>query len=177
MIRRLAQTLLSCQGENKRREYALSKNDREHQAVSRSRRSWLCGREFGLLGSWIRGGGGEDFLKRGHNFGNTERFLEMARLAGVWQRFERFDERSRHVDENGFAGSRRSEQALGGQLATDVVAILREIQIAEDNVGRTIGQQVQGFFEGGGTVDVQIASGKAFKEQTAEALFIVQHED
>src|ERR1700676_849636 len=57
-----------------------------------------------------------------------------------------------------------------------MVAILREIQIAEDGVIRALGRESQCFLKRGGTVHVQVASSEPFKEQGEEAFFIVEHE-
>ena len=59
-------------------------------------------------------------------------------------------------------------------FAADVGAVLGEIQIAEDSIGRTLGNKGQSFLDGGGAVYLQAASGEAFGEQAAETFFIVQ---
>jgi len=56
-------------------------------------------------------------------------------------------------------------------------AILGEIQIAEDSVRGSHGDEGQRFVERGSTVHVQVASAEPFKEQAAQAFFVVQHEN
>src|SRR5580700_9289723 len=58
-----------------------------------------------------------------------------------------------------------------------MVAILREIQIAEEGVMRALGGEGQCFFNRGSTVHLQLASGKALKEEAAETFFVVQYEN
>ena len=125
----------------------------------------------------IRRGGREKFLKRGENIRNAERFLQMTRLAGTPWRVRRFDQLSRHKNDRWFAISGCGEEALRGHLATQMATMLREVQIAKKYVMRTLGDEVQRFFQRGGAVNMQPPCGKPFEEQAAEALFIVQHED
>ncbi len=62
-------------------------------------------------------------------------------------------------------------------LAINMAAVLREIYIAKDGVRRALGKERQRFLQRGGTLHVQLARSEPFEEQTAQAFFVVQHEN
>src|SRR5580658_8384097 len=102
----------------------------------------------------------------------------MPRFGGTPWRIWGFNELSRHVDQSRFVVSGGAEEALCCQSAAEMAAaILGEIQIAEDGVRGSLGDEGQRFVERGRTVHMQVASGEPFKEQAAQAFFVVQHEN
>src|SRR5580700_9694063 len=101
----------------------------------------------------------------------------MPRLAGTPYRFWGFNELSGHVDQGWFVVPGGAEEALCCQFATEIAAILGEIQIAEDGVRGSLGDEGQRFVERGSTVHMQVASAEPLKEEAAQAFFVVQDED
>src|SRR5580700_3105512 len=102
----------------------------------------------------------------------------MPRLGGTPWRFSGFNELSRHVDQRRFVASGGAEEALCCQFAAEMAAtILGEIQIAEDGVRGSLGDEGERFVERGSTVHMQVASAEPLKEEAAQAFFVVQHEN
>src|SRR5580698_1398966 len=102
----------------------------------------------------------------------------MPRIAGTPWRFWGFNELSRHVDQGWFVVSGGAEKSLCCQFAAEMAAaILGEIQIAEDGVRGSLGDEGERFVERGSAVHMQVASGEPFKQKAAQAFFVVQHEN
>lgn len=120
---------------------------------------------------------GENFEEQAEDIGNAEGLLQMARGAGSDGRFRGFEEFTGHIDDGGFAITSGGEKALGGGPAVHIGAILRKIQVTEQNVRRAAGEASESLFQGGGAIDVQAARGEAFGKKAAEAFFVVEDED
>lgn len=131
-----------------------------------------------LLGRLVgRGLDGEDFEERAEDVGNAEGLLQMARGAGSGGRFRGIEEFTGHVDDRGFTITSGGEKAFRGSLAVHIGAILRKIQVTEQNVRSTAGEASESLFQGGGAIDMQTAGGETFGKKAAEAFFIVEDED
>lgn len=89
----------------------------------------------------------------------------------------RIEEFAGYEDQGGLRFARGGEETLGRATATDVRAILREIQVAKKDVVEALGEEGKSLLDGFRAIHVQVSGGKAFGKKAAKAFFIVENKN